>query len=270
MISWVIETGIEPDYEKRLSASAKKVGFNVIDGKYFPFKGLEMDFVKGPALFHGSLQGASAAKERGLTVWENEEQLKCSYYYPRLGSKEAGYLLSKEFLFIPFGCLNNKKQFLIDTLGEDGCVFIRPDSGCKQFNGQIVDSRTWDKDLEIMGLYDVQPEEICVVARPQPIADEYRFFVSGDKIITGSRYTKNKKSVRENVDTLPIFDFCNNRIKGLVEFTGYNPSPMWVADFCMLEGGEIYILEVGPFSSSGLYECDTDKIATAAKEILNG
>lgn len=267
-ITWAIETGIEPDYEKRLIASVRAEGCLVYSPSYVPFEARFDGVVdsEGPVVFHGSLQGAEVAKKSGMTVYENADQLLCSYYYPRIGDM----CLNRRHVFLPFGSLTNMKDFLLSTLGAgSGCLFVRPDSNRKLFSGQVITRETWDRDVEFLGFYDdvVKPETMVVVAPPVNVVKEWRFFVSQGRVITGSLYVTGRDHTRRPADSVALSraaDFveeCTNR--------GYDPSPVWVLDLCETSSGGHHILEVGSFSSAGLYAADTDLLVRAVNATLH-
>jgi hypothetical protein len=261
MITWAIETGIETEYEMKLVESAKKFGCNVYSPSFIPFGvGLADPLleVEGRIIFHGSLQGAKHAREdHGWEVHENAEELCCKYYYPRL----IGKILNTPHTFIPYGCLNLVKEGLFKSFGQEDCIFVRPDSNRKIFTGTLVKREFWKERVELIGFYEVKPEELCVVAPPVNIEKEWRFFVSNGKIITGSLYRDGSRSVRvlaneaDTASAKELLDYCTEQ--------GYNPDSIWVMDMCETRAGRRCILEVGSFSSSGLYACDTDKIVEA-------
>lgn len=260
-VSWVIETGMEDDYEEALVASAKAAGCEVWHPKFIPKLiggGVEgkIPDLPGTVVFHGTLQGALQVRELGLpwVVYENAEQLRCRYYYPRL----LPMLLNRHHAFLPFGSIRWQWPWLLKTFGEDRCVFIRPDSNRKVFTGMLVRDDKREKDIGLMGFYDVPPEEMVVAARPQVITAEYRFFVTADRVITGSGYRRGQNTQRWAADKGELA--VAEKHRQYCFKAGYCPDPVWVLDLCQLSDGEWRILEVGSFSSAGLYASDTDAL----------
>jgi hypothetical protein len=268
-ILWAIETGIEKEYEQKLTQSAKDAGFDVVHPKFQPFvHDFRVDRAADDAdvvIFHGSLQGAEVAKAYGWTVYENAAQLMCNYYYPRLHDR----ILNRQHVFMPFGDLKHHKDFLFRALGSSGCLFIRPDSNRKLFTGKVVTEETWGQDLELLGFYDdvVKPETMVVVAPPRNVDTEWRFFVSRGKVVTGSMYvwgrdhTRTLASENEIKRAQQYVDYCTEQ--------GFGPDPVWVMDMCRTTDKQFHILEVGSFSSSGLYACDTDALVKAVIDTLD-
>lgn len=267
-VSWAIEMGMEEGYEEALVESAKVTGA-VWHPKFIP-SSLGGGLVKTtmalptPVVFHGSLQGAKQVRELGLpwVVWENTEQLRCRYYYPRL----TGRLLNYRYAFLPYGSLQSQWPWLLKSFGEDDCVFVRPDSNRKVFTGMLVRGDHWREDYDLMGFYDVTPEEMVVVTVPRTIKAEYRFFVTQDKVITGSQYRVGQ-SIRHRVADDEEMAVAEDMRKWCLG-QGYCPDPVWVLDLCQVPDGGWRILEVGGFSSAGLYAADTDALVAEVNRLV--
>jgi hypothetical protein len=263
-VTWVVETGIEPAYEKVLLKSIQKTGSKAFVRKVLPFgEGmLDPPDLSGHVVFHGSLQGAQWVREH--TDWkpgaiENTSQLECRYYYPRLGPR----LLNREHTFLPFGCLEERKDDLFRWLGEADCIFLRPDSNRKPFSGQIIRKEQWNEDIGLASFYGVDPEVMVVVARPQVVRAEWRFFVCRGQVVTGSCYRRGDQRVRKRADEKRM-DVARNMLAFALS-QGYDPDPVWVLDICEDGAGEYRILEVGGFSSAGLYACNTHLLVQAVE-----
>lgn len=259
VLTWVVETGTDEENIPRLLDSLHRSNTPVVTRKWMPFNEgpFEKLDIEGPVIFHGSLQGADWVRKH--TAWapgavESHSALECRAYYPLLQER----ILNREHVFLPFGCLTAQKDLLLRALGEDDCIFIRPDSNRKLFTGQIVCKDTWDKDVSLLGWYDdvVLPSTMVVVARPQVVVHEWRFFVAQGQVVTGSRYRKNQKVVRELAD--PDMMAVAQNMATFALQRGFNPDPVWVLDLCSDSTGNVHILEVGSFSCAGLYAADTD------------
>lgn len=176
----------------------------------------------------------------------------CSYYYPQLYK----YLLNQESQFVPFGLLEQQKELLYERYGSDNCIFIRPDKGTKLFTGQVFAKEIFDKEMNyIKDFHQVNPSELCVVAKPYKIKDEYRFIVVGDTVVTGSYYRVNGVVGNKNADGTMAHKFAQH----VVNKTSYRPNRVWCLDICKC-GDRYYVVEVGGFSCAGLYECDRVKL----------
>lgn len=174
----------------------------------------------------------------------------CSYYYPRLSSE----LLNSDYIMLPFGELIRRKQFLLDVLGKEGKVFVRPDSSFKPFTGKVISLATWDSDVKFLGFYDVEPEKIVIVSSPKIIHAEWRLVVVNNVVVSGCQYIKNNEI---SIDSCPqaVMDYGN----AVLNKFNFKPERAWILDVCSTND-DLKVIEVNAFSTSGLYRCPQESI----------
>lgn len=218
---------------------------------------------------YGSLGFGAAIKRqyghlKNFHIYCNLQEFKCSYYYPLFNK----YLLQQNALFIPYGQLIYKKDLLLKYFGNSDAVFIRPNSGFKDFTGKVIYAESWEKDIEELGFYNVYPETFCVVAEPQNILKEWRLIVqpnlfdslspSNQTILTGCQYKENNKLIDKAELPSNIKRFAIEVLKDVK----FSPDPFWVLDIAETKDG-LSVIEVNSMSCSGYYTCDLNKIAEA-------
>ena len=269
VLGLVIETGIEPEYEQALIASAKKAGLYVIEVKNIPFTN---DFVTSDYIplsneilndksvwFHGSIQAAkAAAKSSKWQVHAPWEELRCLNYIPLLQKRALNWD------FIPYNLYSLAEDYpkLYRRLPfvEDETLFIRPDTCDKIFTGGCFSLDDFAERFKLITFYEPPKNTKVILSRPQVITSEARFVIIDGEVITGSYYKAGRESLQsEATDDLigiakEILSFCLSK--------GYNPSPSWILDLAESSDGW-KILEVGAASCCGLYKCNTDKIIKA-------
>lgn len=189
-------------------------------------------------------------------VYMTMKNYDCTNYYPVFGDK----LLNEDYIMLPYGELSRRKDWLFETLGEKDTLFIRPNRGNKIFKGQLIYREKYERDLRQLGFYDVEPQELCVVARPQNLISEVRCVVVDGKVITGSKYIEDGKLV-PNAGPVDFGWLC--LAQSCVDAVSYRPDRAWCIDLCQTKDGRIRILEVGAFSCAGLYGCDIETIIDA-------
>jgi len=274
MRTLAIETGIEPDYEQRLIQSAKDAGWAVEVVFHIPFT---KDFVRGdketplpnealthPATwFHGSIEAAKVAQE--VTSWQvhaNWSQLNCSAYYPLLKER----LFQQQWTFTTLEEFKaEKEQFFSGKAVADGTLFCRPDGNDKVFTGGCISLDEFDRVYALMTFYDPPAGTKIVVAQPQPIHAEARFFVINGVVVTGSYYRISRS--RQQVEAPEKLVAVARDVASFCQKKNYAPSPSWVLDLAENEEGW-RIIEVGGSSMCGLYACDTDKIIKSLSRLL--
>lgn len=182
-------------------------------------------------------------------VYCNWKAFECTNYFPKL----KNHLLNgEEYMMLPYGDLLRQKEKIYHTFGVDDTVFIRPNRGNKIFTGEALKKEKFEKMVECLGFYDVQSSELCVITYPVNVVAEYRFIVVDGIIIAGSKY----RPTREEVVGGSFWDYAQE----VVSETQYNPNRVWSIDVCVTAGGRVKILEIGSFSSAGIYRCNTDAI----------
>lgn len=170
-------------------------------------------------------------------------------------------------MMLPYGELNRRQEFLFNTFGsgEYCCIHLRPSDGEKTFTGMVVGKDTYSQDIEFIERYsDVPPETLCVVSPAQNIAKEYRFIVSGKKVVTGSLYKIKDALITELInEDHEAFKFAQK----IVDEIDYNPDPMWTLDIVVDVNDNWAVLEVGCFSSAGWYASNVCKILEAFVDV---
>lgn len=146
----------------------------------------------------------------------------CSHYFAHLGR----FLLNSDYAMMPFNELRRQKDFLLETFGKQGQVFVRPDSPLKIFTGQTVSDSTYEKDLDFLAFYDFPCESLAVVSSPKSIEFESRFVVVDGRVVAGS---KNK--VGDEI-RLSETDRASWKLAEEIAETGFQPDRAWVIDIC--------------------------------------
>lgn len=187
-------------------------------------------------------------------VFATVENYACSNYYCYFSE----YLLNNRYVMLPFGELHRCKEFLMETVGESGRIFVRPDSPLKLFTGQVMTDTSFDADYEYMGFYEFPKSSIVVVSRPFEIEAEWRFVVVDQAVVAGSLYKRQGKSeLRADYDQL-AFELAKK-----VASLPYQPDRVWVMDICKTADGYYKLLEIGGFSFADLYLTDKNAVVAA-------
>jgi hypothetical protein len=182
----------------------------------------------------------------------------CSHYYAHFGR----FLLNRDYVMLPFGELRRCADFLFETLGHDGRIFVRPDSPLKLFAGLIASHATFDRDLEFMAFYEFPVETLVVVSSPKNIEAEWRFVIADQAIVAGCRYKDGDFAI-----TSTDVDPEARRVADAVLATGHAPDSVWVMDICRTSDGTCHLLEIGAFSFANLYGCDKNAVVEAVSRV---
>lgn len=253
MVTWLIEQNVffdQYENELNLAQELRDLGYPVqtIDWKHI-FDPTKVPVPEGPFVFLGSLQLAKSLQkieEFKQGIWMDLTQFDCTRYYPRLWK----HLLNQDYVVLPYGDLIRQESILFEALGEDDALFIRPNGGDKLFAGKLILRENWKKDVEYAGFYNDDPENLVVVARPQNVIHEWRFFVVDRKVVAGSRYYINRK-----LEYLPVHPnaIVLQWAQETLDNLDWVPQDMFVMDVCETKGGRLHVLEIGSFSCSAQY-----------------
>lgn len=139
---------------------------------------------------------------------------------------------------------------LADNLDKtfDREVFIKPTSDLKGYIGGIIPVGTTIYDFLMRSSYMPHwKSEPTLIAEVKDIHSEYRFFVVGDRVVTGSRYILNK-------EVNPSVDIPKEVADKAVELAKvYAPDKVFTMDLALLNNGSIEIVEYNCFNGSGTY-----------------
>lgn len=139
---------------------------------------------------------------------------------------------------------------LADNLNKtfDREVFIKPTSDLKGYIGGIIPVGTTIYDFLMRSSYMPHwKSEPTLIAEVKDIHSEYRFFVVGDRVVTGSRYILNK-------EVNPSVNIPKEVADKAVELAKvYAPDKVFTMDLALLNNGSIEIVEYNCFNGSGTY-----------------
>lgn len=215
-------------------------------------------------IFLGSIGMAKLADQHfGITchpiTWCNWRKFWCSEYYPRLHK----HLFNDKHIFMPHGLLVPNKYFIYGNFAKEATIFLRPDSGEKEFQGALLNLEDLERYIGMDTKRGVDPSLMTVVSTPKTIKGEWRFVVNKDYgIIAKSTYQFNGQ--RCYVPGAP--QGAINKVKEIMA-DGYHPAPVYCIDICEDSDGQYWLLELTSFNSAGLYECNKPDVVRVVSEI---
>jgi len=266
-VTWLIENEVFEHNIDALKAELKRqdIPFELV--KYAPlgngiYKNPKDAENNGCVLFYGSLglmRHLLREKSWIPCGWCTLKNFECSKYYAYFGK----FLLNQDYIMLPAVELLRQKEFIYEKMGIDNCVFVRPSSGFKEFAGSVVPFDEMDKNALGFGFYHENPELMTVVTTPKVLTKEWRFVVAKKKVITGSQYRLGKDVEPELVEI-----DCEAALyaQSIVDKVEWEPDPIYTLDVCE-SNGELFLLELNGFSTSGLYDCDLETIIRVASKM---
>ena len=284
---WLLENEIFEDNTDKLKEILKNKGYAVNTVPYIPFEypGTLVDRCyetynsEDCVFFYGSINfGRKLRNAWTPGVYLNEKAYECTSYYPVIGDILLHY---DDFIMLPYGVLKEKKEDIFNLIGNSE-IFVRPNSGTKEFTGFVTTEQRFDDDVKLAGFYDVEPELLCLISGSKNLKREYRFVIVNGNVISGSLYrdwtigyddinsasyvmkwSKHVDGPVDNQDAWKIAQEAANQ---------YNPDRAWTIDIAETDK-ECKVLEIGCFSCAGLYGNDlevvVDEVSEAAEEEWN-
>lgn len=147
----------------------------------------------------------------------------------------------------------------LKTVSQEKQFFIRPSEDLKQFSGSVLPAGEIHPWLDSMmdcpggGSYFMSPEKEVVLCEPKEISAEWRWFIIGGKIVSGSMYrAHNQMRTIQETDSDVIQE-------------AQILADMWLPMDCIvmdtaLVGCEVKVIEFNCLNSSGGYSCDLTKV----------
>ena len=267
-INWLIDTGVEETEYKtgfpKLGDAAEALGCKVYRTKYVPFS-IDIDSNipfdnEDCVIAHGCIpfiRQIQSKKNLWCPATYFNDNVKSFHKY---ATHISEYLLAQNWYLIPYGEFIRRKEYMNRPL------FIKPNSGLKEFTGKVIDAYNFNETIQMMNAFEhVDPDLLCVVTRAMNIDAEFRYVIADKKVVTKSKY-KWHDSLDVHVDTMLECDELAEKIASLE----YQADLVYVCDIsCQVHDGVAFdprVIELNAFSSSGLYACDTNAIVKAVSD----
>lgn len=167
-------------------------------------------------------------------------------------------MLNDDFVMLPYSEVVRRVRSIFGSK-----FFIRPNGVTKAFPGRVIDFDSINENPHALSQYEkICDDELCVIASPKPIMAESRHIVVNRKVITESTY-RYDSILDIRIDVHPK----SSELARWVAEREWQPDNVYVVDIAYLvDKDEAKIIEFNTFSCSGLYACDTRKIATAVSK----
>lgn len=266
--SWILCNVGNPDRISELAYAVQETGrvATILSLKETYALTEVVDQESRPIIFRGSLN-LSCLLKQVRPNWSgsihSRSDYLCSRYYPAWG----GNLVQNEHFFISYGELLRRWDSTFDLLSVDGKLFIRPDSGEKEFNGAVVHRKNKDVFVSDCSFRGVKNQELCVISPPVEIEQEFRLTVANGRVLTGSLYREFG-----TVMHLPLESYPDSIQRDIVEFAETRLKELTFPKIHCLDiavvGGKYMVLEVGCFCCCGVYGSDLKKIAQGISEAI--
>jgi len=269
-VTWVIENIAKESSYIELSDAVKRAGLPIIDlrGDFRYELIIGLMYPPRCVIFNGSIEMSKIVKQHLTTPnspktscypisYNTFEKYKCSAYYSYFGE----YLFNDKYALCTLKELQRNRFFYYGTFGKEGVIFVRPDSGEKTFQAQLVD--IIDLDRFVQQNEPIQ-HQLVLVSTPKSIRGEWRIVMSKSDIIDYSMYVYQGQISKIRACPPEVLTFA----KKLLDIE-YYPDSVFCFDVCQDSDGAPWLLELTSFSSAGLYACNKDNIVREVSKIAS-
>lgn len=268
-VKWVVENFTDSkDYKDLIDAIKKSNRYCFVMDKHNHFEFDASGFVENDCvIIQGSIQMTKNIRDI-LPIgcfpvsYSSYDKYLCSTYYPHF----KPFLFNNIHSFTTIKNLKENKFDFYEKFGKDALIFVRPDSGEKPFQAQLIDLQDFDKFWEIGTHCSSHETDLVIVSTPKNIQGEFRIVCSkynGGEIIAYSTYQYQQK--RTLIPSVPkkALDKCREILN-----VGWYTDSIFCVDIFQDSDGNCWLGELTAFSSAGLYETNKLNIVTRVNEIV--
>ena len=188
-------------------------------------------------------------------------------------TKNHDFNVYKEFYKENLLNYDSKIYKIGDEFTWNGDFFVRPVLDTKIFNGRPYTMEDWKKESKRLltnsekdkenGVINIVTKDTEIqVSHLKNIQKEFRFFIVGGRIITGSLYKEGYFVRYDNRVDEGAKEFC----KKMLDI--YQLADSFVMDICLI-GDEYKIIECGCINCAGLYKINIQSLLMAIEDYYN-
>lgn len=259
MVRWAVQYNLAKQNADDIEAACKKLNYKFVGIKVIPFSKEIPDIPNDDiTIFYGATKWID-------NIYQNNRWGPGVYFNP--DAHFETWVEKYGEAALNYGAeITTLNELSYQPYPDDRLLFIRPTRDMKEFNGDVWEFgkiKRWSHGI----ITDVDTEELAripiVVSEPYGIAHEWRLFMVGGKVSSGSHYRSyHKLNVSKDVPK-KVVEFAEQQAKV------YSPCSVFVMDVCE-SAGNLYVVEVGCFHSAGFYAADIEKVVRDVSEFAIG
>lgn len=252
-VTWAVQTNLGeiPAIEK-LRQACEDTGNVFVPFQAIPFCDDLPDLpTDGPTVFYGStnvIHRIHKSQRWNPGTFFNEGNFNFSTWSKRYKCLNAyGHTMTLARMVADFKHLDirNDREF-----------FIRPVADDKAFAGTVMNAgeiTEWVGELSSCDSPQVSPDTVIMFAKPVHIAREWRIFIVNGHPSNGSLYRVDHKLKTSAAVPIHVVDFARQQAKL------FQPASVFTMDIAEASG-ELYVIEVNCFNSSGFYDSNVSAL----------
>lgn len=253
-VTWAIQTNFIADEQiRRVWNAAEDAGARVQEVHVIPFSdelGNHVPQIDGVVIPYGATKLTRLAMQRGWTglcfdpetfrvdCWNRNRDDMLNQHVRQMSVRECMAAMEHE--------------------ADDSVWFVRPLHDLKHFDGTVTvarEIRRWMSSVD-SGNFSFDGDTEVIIAPPQKIHAEWRYFIVDGKVVDGSSYRIAGQRMANAVARPELYE----QAQALAD--GWLPHRTCVMDVAQTDDG-LKVIEFNTFNSSGFYAHDIDKIVAA-------
>ncbi len=160
-------------------------------------------------------------------------------------------------------------------------VFVRPVHDTKSFSGEVMtidQLHNWLKDISKIEEEEFTPlhkNTEIMISNIKDISAEYRMFIVGGKVVTGSLYKRGNRVYTDEYIEPDVYRFTERMIGEWQTKVDCKilpsvrvPANAFVMDIAITPNG-MKVIEINNINSAGFYAADCQKIVAALEDLEN-
>lgn len=259
-LRWVIQENLGSSKEiDALFSACNRLGIEATPVKIVPFSNEIPDIPNDKlSIFYGSANFVFNAKLSGKwhpCAFFDDNIFRFSHWITKYG---AAVLNSDARI-----C--TMQEFSLSDHSEFDEIFIRPDRDLKEFSGQLITFRKyleWFSNLDKPELnMTIGPDTVIAAASPKNLRHEWRLFMISDKYCSGSHYRSDGNLDVHSDVPIEVIQFAEEQA------SKWQPDIAYALDVGECDG-DLYIIEINGFNSTGFYSSDIYKIVADVSKLI--
>ena len=261
-VNWITENFTKDSSHDEMVEEIKKQGHHLTElkngFKYADLSAFQDDY--HCVMFLGSIEMTALVRKHLTNCYPvafcTDENYRCINYMSHFGK----YLFNDRYAIMSLAELQRQKFLVYGVYGKEALIFIRPDSGRKPFQAQLLDMLDIDRFVQT---HDHMKHDLVVVSSPKTIRGEWRYIVTDEKEILGFSMYRYQDQITRIPSAPPGAEAL---VKELLD-VGYYPDKVFTLDVCEDGDGNFWMMEMNSFSSAGLYASKKANIVKRVSEI---
>ena len=262
---WVVDKYIFDD--SRIPREVfEKLGIEFFEFDYIPFlvEDIKVPYDPNDLVITYSTINAVTHLKNFYGCYYDDLRYNCNVYMSLLDVDDRLFL-NHDHMYCTLSNLVGDPEYYYRLMGMDR-LFFRPNSGSKEFAGNVWSSNDISREVDVMiKMYNTSLDTMILVSTPKNILDETRFIVGDREIVASSRY--QVEGIHK--EDLKVKKESTKLVEEVIKTAQWLPDDLFVIDIATTDAGP-KIIELNSFSCSGWYAMNPEEVISKVSSIVQG